>query len=159
MVLSPQSLDVYPNRINLTDETFMKLYTACFLSALAAALLSGCSTLTDTIAASTQTFTDTTKSSSEVSTNSSKSAPETAQLKQAVEFAAINWMQLSANMASGQGEHLSAMADLLGVKPAQKSAFYSMAKSKFNQLIPSTEVTPEQLVKSLKVEIGRLGKA
>ena len=138
----------------------MKTYITPLLSALAATvLLSGCSALTDTIAASTQTFTDTTKSSSEVSTNASKSAPETAKIKQAVEFAAINWMQLSSNMASGQGEHLSTMADLMGVKPAQKPAFYSMAKSKFNQLLPTTETTPEQLVKSLKVEIGKLGKA
>lgn len=138
----------------------MKIYIPLLLSALAATvLLSGCSSLTDTIAASTQTFTDTTKSSSEVSTNASKSAPETAQIKQAVEFAAINWMQLSSNMASGQGEHLSTMADLLGVKPAQKPAFYNMAKSKFSQLLPTTETTPEQLVKSLKVEIGKLGKA
>jgi uncharacterized protein YceK len=137
----------------------MKMYMA-FLSTLAVSLLlSGCSSLTDTIAASTQTFTDTTKSSSEVSTNASKSTPETAKLKQAVDFAAINWMQLSENMASGEGEHLSAMADLLGVKPTQKPAFYRMTKAKFSVLFPTTETTPEQLVNSLTAEIKKLSKA
>jgi outer membrane murein-binding lipoprotein Lpp len=139
----------------------MKSYSYYFgLTVITAStLVSGCSSLTDSIAASTQTFTNTTQSSSEVSSNVSKSAPGTAQLKQAVEFAAINWMQLSANMANGEGEHLSAMADLLGVSSTQKPAFFSMTKTKFSQLLPSTETTPAQLVDSLKVELGKLGKA
>jgi hypothetical protein len=80
-------------------------------------------------------------------------------MQQAIEFAKINWMQLSSNMANGDGEHLSTMADLLGVEATQKTAFYSMTKAKFNQLFPSTEVTAEQLVQSLKTEIEKLGKA
>jgi Protein of unknown function (DUF3015) len=120
-------------------------------------LLSGCGTLTDTIAASTQTFTNTTESSTRV-TSSNDSGHASLKTQQAVAFAKINWMQLSANMASGQGEHLSAMADLMGVQASQKPAFYSMTKAKFSQLLPSNEVTPEQLVSRLKVEVSKLNK-
>jgi hypothetical protein len=134
-------------------------FTPVFSITLAAALLlSGCSTLTDTIAASTQTFTNTTESTTRVS-SSNDSGHASLKTQQAVDFAKINWMQLSANMASGQGEHLNTFADLLGVNAAQKPAFYRMTKTKFGQLIPSTETTPEQLVKNLKVEMGRLGNA
>lgn len=137
----------------------MKMYIAPFLSALAAVvLLSGCSSITDTIAASTQTFTNTTESSTRVS-SSNDSGHANLKTQQAVEFAKVNWMQLGADMARGQGEHLSAMADLMGVKPAQKPVFYSMAKSKFSLLFPTTETTPEQLVNTLKIEVSQLGKA
>lgn len=135
----------------------MKIYPLPFLTLLAAVLLSGCSTLTDTIAASTQTFTNTTESTTRVSSGDAGSTSLNNQ--QAVDFAKINWMQLSANMASGDGEHLRTFADLLGVNSAQKPAFYDMTKTKFSQLFPSTQTTPEQLVNSLKVEISKLGKA
>lgn len=77
---------------------------------------------------------------------------------QAIQFARINWSNLTADMAGGQGEYLSTMADLMAVKPAQKTAFYRMAKSRFSQLLPSAETTPEQLFTRLKVEIGKLDK-
>ena len=137
----------------------MKMYAPLFLSTvMVVAVLSGCSSITDTIAASTQTFTNTTESSSRIS-SSKDSDHASLKNRQAVEFARVNWMQLSANMANGQGEHLSTMADLLGVKPTQKSAFYRMAKNKFSQLFASVEITPEQLVNSLKVEVNKLSKA
>lgn len=138
----------------------MKINTCCiFLVTLAVAvLLSGCSALTDSIAASTETFTNSTESSTRVS-SSNDSNHASVKTQQAIEFAKINWMQLSSNMANGQGEHLSAMADLLGVQAVKKPAFYQMAKFKFNQLFPSTDTTPEQLVSRLKVEVAKLGNA
>lgn len=76
----------------------------------------------------------------------------------AVQFARINWPNLTADMANGQGEYLSTLADLMVVKPTQKPAFYRMAKNRFSQLLPSAEVTPEQLVIRLQVAIGKLDK-
>lgn len=136
------------------NTTFSRLV---FTFAIAASL-SACGTLTDSIGASSETFTNSTESSSRVT---SSKAGEHASLKsqQAIEFAKVNWMQLSANMANGQGEHLSTMADLMGVKPAQKPAFYSMTKAKFSQLFTSIEITPEQLVSRLQVEVTKLNKA
>ena len=135
----------------------MKIFQVFFLGFATISALSGCSSLTDSIGATTQTFTNTTESSSRISSGNAGQA--SLKMQQAIEFAKINWMQLSSNMANGEGEHLSTIADLLGVDAAQKPAFYSMTKSKFSQLFPSTEVTAEQLVNSLKVEIGRLNKA
>lgn len=135
----------------------MKIFQVFFLGFTTISALSGCSSLTDSIGATTQTFTNTTESSSRISSGNAGQA--SLKMQQAIEFAKINWMQLSSNMANGEGEHLSTMADLLGVDAAQKPAFYSMTKSKFSQLFPSMEVTAEQLVNSLKVEIGRLNKA
>jgi uncharacterized protein YceK len=118
--------------------------------------LSGCSAITDSIGASTQTFTNTTESSSRIS-SSNDSSHASLKTQQAIEFAKVNWMQLSSNMANGQGEYLSVIADLLGVNPAQKQAFYNLSKSKFSQFFPSTETTPEQLVNRLKTEASHLG--
>ncbi len=132
----------------------MKNSSMLILSLLSMSLLSACSSITDTIAASTQTFTNTTESTSRISSGDSSYAG--LQNQQAVEFAKVNWMQLSANMARGDGEHLKTMADLLGVKPAQRVAFFSMTKSKFNLLYPSIHTTPEQLVNSLKTQLAHL---
>ncbi|NOQ34286.1 MAG: DUF3015 domain-containing protein [Methylococcaceae bacterium] len=120
---------------------------------IAASLLSGCSSITDTVAASTQTFTN----SSESSTNASKDSPSAKNnTEQAIEFAKVNWMQLSSNMSKGQGEHLAAIASLLSVKEAKKPAFYTMTQDKFSSLFKSTETTAEQLVSSLQLEIINL---
>jgi hypothetical protein len=124
---------------------------------LIAGLSTGCSTLTDSIAASSQTFTNTTKATSEVI--SSQGGSKSSQLQQAVKFASINWMRLAENMANGQGEHLQTLADLLGVKPAQKPAFYAMTKNHYQQLFPSAQITPEQLIHNLQIEIKQLGNA
>ncbi len=134
----------------------MKLSALPLLTPLIACLLSGCSTITDTIAASTQTFTNTTESTTRISSGNSGTASLNNQ--QAIDFAKVNWMQLSANMANGEGEHLRTLADLMGVHSAQKSAFYSMTKAKFNQLLPSTQTTAEQLVKNLQAEVSKLNK-
>ncbi len=131
----------------------MILITTAFITSL-----SGCSSVTDSIAASTQTFTNSTESSSRVSSSNNSSSAAANQIEQAIEFAEINWMQLSSNMAQGQGEHLTAMAEILHISTAQKPAFYQMTKNKFSQLFSSTETTAEQLVQRLSIEITALQK-
>jgi hypothetical protein len=136
----------------------MKNLNRTFLTAtFAIGLLSGCSSITDTIAASTQTFTNTTESSTRVS-SSNESGSASLKNQQVIDFARINWMQLSSNMAKGDGEHLHTLADLLGVQAAEKPAFYQMTKTKFSQLFFSTETTPEQLVHRLTIEVNQLKK-
>jgi len=134
-----------------------KLNVTFLVTTFTIGLLSGCSSITDTIAASTQTFTNTTESSTRVS-SSNDSGSASLKSQQAIDFAKINWMQLSANMAKGNGEHLQTLADLLGVQAAEKPAFYQMTKTKFSQLFSSTETTPEQLVHRLKIQVSQLKK-
>jgi len=76
----------------------------------------------------------------------------------AIQFVQLNWSNLTADMANGQGENLAAIADFLQVKPTHKPAFYTMSKVKFNLLLPSSKTTPEQLIESLKLEIRKLSK-
>ena len=119
--------------------------------------LSGCSAVTDTIAASSQTFTNVSDSSVGSSTNVSKdSSPSSSNTQQAIDFASINWMNLSANMSKGKGEHLAAMATLLAVKETQKLAFYQMTQKKFIPLFNEGKTTASQLVKQLQREVEKL---
>lgn len=128
-------------------------YQAVLIAVTAGAFLSGCSSITDTVAASTQTFTNASEATTNVSKSSSYAKNDT---EQAVQFAKLNWMNLSANMAKGQGEHLAAFATLLKVDAAKRPAFYQMTQQKFTALLGSTETTPEQLVQNLQVEIAKL---
>ncbi len=120
-------------------------------------VLSGCSAVTDTIAASSQTFTNVSDSTTGTSTNVSKdSSPSSSNTQQAIEFANVNWMNLSANMSKGEGEHLAAIADLLAVTAVQKPAFYQMTQEKFVTLFNHGKTSAPQLVKQLQVEMAKL---
>lgn len=74
----------------------------------------------------------------------------------AIQFARLNWSNLTADMAKGQGENLSAIADLLGIQDTKKTAFYAVSKNKFSQFIPASDTTAEQLVLKLKTESAKL---
>jgi len=120
-------------------------------------ILSGCSAVTDTVAASSQTFTNVSDSSVGSSTNVSKdSSPSSSNTQKAIDFVSINWMNLSADMSKGKGEHLAAMATLLAVKETQKLAFYQMTQKKFIYLFNHGKTTASELVKQLTIEVAKL---
>ena len=119
--------------------------------------LSGCSSLTDGLSASSQTFTNVSDSSVGSSTNVSKdSSSSSSNTQKAIDFASINWMNLSANMSKGKGEHLAAMATLLAVKETQKLAFYQMTQKKFIHLFNKGKTTAPQLIEQLQIEVAKL---
>jgi hypothetical protein len=74
----------------------------------------------------------------------------------AIQFAQLNWSNLTADMARGQGENLTAIADLLSIHGTKKVAFYAVVKNKFSQFIPTADNTAEQLVLKLKIESAKL---
>lgn len=64
-------------------------------------------------------------------------------------FAAINFDNLSQEMAQGRGEHLSSLATLMGV-PAEKQAdFFAMAQERYTALVQSGEANSVALIKAL----------
>ncbi|TKB82691.1 MAG: DUF3015 domain-containing protein [Nitrospira sp.] len=64
-------------------------------------------------------------------------------------FAAINFDNLSQEMAQGRGEHLAALASLMGV-PAEKQAdFFAMAQERYTALIQNGEANSVALIKAL----------
>ncbi len=137
----------------------MKIYYSSITLILFAltSTLSGCSSVTETVSASSQTFTNVSDSSVGSSTNVSKdSSPSSSKTQQVIDFAKINWMNLSSDMAKGKGEHLAAMATLLAIEESKRAAFYQMTQKKFTQLFNQRNVTAAKLVKQLQIESAKL---
>lgn len=65
-------------------------------------------------------------------------------------FAAINFENLSQDMAQGRGEHLTSLATLLGVPAEQQGEFFVLTQEKYTTLIQSGETTPVAMLKALQ---------
>ena len=65
-------------------------------------------------------------------------------------YASANIDQLASDMASGRGESLDTLAQLIGVEDADKPAFFSLAKRNFGALFPSDQVSAGEMIGSLK---------
>jgi hypothetical protein len=68
-----------------------------------------------------------------------------------------SWSELNNDMAKGEGQFLRTLGQYFAIPIAQEAAFFAMTKSKFKQLIPSSQTTPEQLVDNLEIEVAKLG--
>lgn len=64
-------------------------------------------------------------------------------------FAAINFDNLSQEMAQGQGEHLTSLASLMGIPADQHPAFFSMTQEKYTSLVQAGETSPKAVVKAI----------
>lgn len=69
-------------------------------------------------------------------------------------FAAVNFENLSQEMAQGQGEHLASLASLMGV-PAEKQAdFFAMTQDRYNSLVKAGESSPVAMIKAINDAIA-----
>lgn len=66
-------------------------------------------------------------------------------------FAAINFENLSQEMAQGRGEHLASLATLMGVPVEHQAEFFAMTQDKYTTLIQSGEAAPVAMIKALNV--------
>ena len=64
-------------------------------------------------------------------------------------FAALNFENLSQDMAKGDGEHLSSLAELMNIPQENRSEFYALAQLQYQSMIQSGESTPAALLKAL----------
>ena len=64
-------------------------------------------------------------------------------------FAAINFENLSQEMAQGQGEHLASLATLMGIPVEHHPEFFAMTQEKYTTLIKTGETSPKAVVKAL----------
>ena len=64
-------------------------------------------------------------------------------------FAAINFENLSQEMAQGGGEHLASMATLMGVPAEHQSEFFAMTQERYTTLVKAGEASPVAMVKAL----------
>jgi hypothetical protein len=60
-----------------------------------------------------------------------------------------NMDRLARDMATGQGETLEAMANLIGIDQAHKAAFFSLTKQHFAEIIPSERTNTSDIILAL----------
>lgn len=64
-------------------------------------------------------------------------------------FAAINFDNLSQEMAQGQGEHLTSLATLMEIPADQHQTFFALTQEKYTLLIQEGEISPKAVVKAI----------
>ena len=64
-------------------------------------------------------------------------------------FAGINFESLKQEMAQGEGEHVASLATLLGVPEANHSEFFQLLQSRYDELLPTSEVTSVGMLNAL----------
>ena len=72
-------------------------------------------------------------------------------------FAALNYDNLTQDMASGEGEYLSSLGTLLGVPDDQRTAFFQLAQSQYTILAQSDKTTPANLLAGLDRSLSSHG--
>ena len=70
-------------------------------------------------------------------------------------FAAINFDNLSQEMAQGKGEHLASLATLMGVPEAQQPAFFALTQERYSDLVQAGETSSVALVKALNDAVSK----
>ena len=68
-------------------------------------------------------------------------------------FASANMDQLSADMAAGQGETLSAMASLYGVSESDRAAFNTALQANYGSIFARADVSSEQVVAAINATL------
>jgi Protein of unknown function (DUF3015) len=72
-------------------------------------------------------------------------------------FAALNYDNLTHDMAFGGGEYLSSLGTLLGVSNDQRAAFFQLAQSQYTVLAQSGDATPVNLMAGLDRSLSENG--
>lgn len=65
-------------------------------------------------------------------------------------YASANIDQLASDMASGRGESLDTLAQLIGVEETDKAAFFALTKRNFGTLFPGDQVAAGDMLTALK---------
>ena len=70
-------------------------------------------------------------------------------------FAAINFENLSQDMAQGKGEHLASLATLMGIPAEHQAEFFAMTQEQYTSLVEAGESSPVALVKALNAAVAQ----
>jgi hypothetical protein len=70
-------------------------------------------------------------------------------------FAAMNFDNLSQEMAQGQGEHLASLATLMGIPAEQHAAFFALTQERYTALVQAGETSSVALVKTLNDAVSK----
>jgi hypothetical protein len=72
-----------------------------------------------------------------------------------INFAAMTFENLKQEMAQGHGEHLSSLANLLGVAPMDQPLFFSMVQDRYTEIVPPGEATPLMVLHAIEEAMGK----
>ncbi|UCH91360.1 MAG: DUF3015 domain-containing protein [Nitrospirota bacterium] len=64
-------------------------------------------------------------------------------------FTAMNFDNLSQEMAQGQGEHLTSLATLMGIPEENHQEFFAMTQENYTTLVQAGETSPKAVVKAI----------
>jgi hypothetical protein len=64
-------------------------------------------------------------------------------------FTALNFDNLSQEMAQGQGEHLTSLATLMGIPEENHQDFFAMTQENYATLVQAGETSPKAVVKAI----------
>jgi hypothetical protein len=64
-------------------------------------------------------------------------------------FAAANYDTLAQEMAQGGGEHLTSLAELMGVPPERRPEFFAVAQVQYATLVQSGDRRPAAMIETL----------
>ena len=70
-------------------------------------------------------------------------------------FAAMNFENLSQEMAQGKGEHLASLATLMGIPADQHKAFFALTQERYTAMVEAGETSSVALVKALNDAVGK----
>ena len=118
---------------------------------VSASFLSGCGTTSAPTESTTNTSDKT--SNSTMDTTSSSTPGESDSAAEAAKFTQNNFVQVKTDMASGGGEHLTALASLLQVPVTQREQFFALSQEKYTVLYQTPNTTPQQMLARLHFEM------
>jgi hypothetical protein len=77
------------------------------------------------------------------------------QSKEQEVFVTANLGALNQEMAQGQGDHIAALASLMGCPTAMQGEFAQMSRASYRTLFSDADITASAVLASLKDEMGR----
>jgi hypothetical protein len=70
-------------------------------------------------------------------------------------FTAMNFDNLSQDMAQGKGEHLASLASLMGIPDGQHAAFFALTQERYTAFLQAGETSSVALVKALNDAVAK----
>lgn len=119
------------------------------------ALASSCAVTSDATKGTSDTLHNTTDASTKfTSSTSGRDEGKSSDAQNVKEFASINLDRLREDMARGSGEHLTAFAQLLGVRENYQAEFFAATKQNYPILFASEPTTSDEMLARLDTELA-----
>ncbi len=118
-------------------------------------LLSSCAVVTKSMEGSSETFQNTSEASTKfTSSTSPRDEEKTSDAQNIKLFAKVNIDRLREDIALGSGEHLTALAHLLGIKENHRAEFFAVTKRNYPTLFVSEPTSSDDMLARLNTELA-----